>query len=45
MLRDLQPERIYRVEGFEGEAGVEMNGRELIEEGVRFEGLEEEGGW
>ncbi len=41
-LHDLQPDRVYRIEGFEGESYPPLTGRELMERGILFTGLREE---
>ncbi len=42
-LFDLQPARTYRIIGFEGEDMGAMRGADLMQTGIRFEGLPEEG--
>lgn len=41
-LCDLDPERTYAIEGFEGETMGAVTGRELMEAGLLFDDLEEE---
>ncbi|MEP7291516.1 MAG: alpha-galactosidase [Chloroflexota bacterium] len=41
-LFELQPERRYQIEGFEGETYEPMLGRDLMEQGIRFTTLREE---
>jgi alpha-galactosidase len=41
-LADLEPEGIYRIEGFEGEKAVSMTGQALMEKGLVFTHLREE---
>ncbi|MBK8019938.1 MAG: alpha-galactosidase [Chloroflexi bacterium] len=42
-LLDLQPERLYGIVGYEGENLGAMRGKELMETGIRFDSLPEEG--
>lgn len=42
-LLDLEPERLYTIEGFEGEAAVQMTGAQLMEQGLPFAFAEPEG--
>ncbi len=42
-LLNLEPERIYQVSGFEGEVYPAMSGRDLMDTGIRFTTLGEEG--
>lgn len=42
-LHDLQPDRFYRVAGFEGEDMGVFRGRDLMDTGLRFRDLPEEG--
>ena len=41
-LQNLRPERVYRVQGFEGELDIQMTGQELLEKGLEFSKLAEE---
>ena len=41
-LEKLEPGRMYRITGFDGEASFEMSGQQLIDEGIRFTSLSEE---
>jgi alpha-galactosidase len=41
-LKGLAPERVYRVQGLEGEADSEMSGQDLMEKGLLFTDLREE---
>jgi alpha-galactosidase len=41
-LLDLDMERVYMIEGFDGEPGRNLSGRELIERGILFNHLAEE---
>jgi alpha-galactosidase len=41
-LKDLQPDRLYQIEEFEGEQYPPMTGRELMERGIVFSTLHEE---
>jgi alpha-galactosidase len=42
LLKDLQPDRTYQIQGFENECHLQQTGRSLMEEGLLFSGLEEE---
>jgi alpha-galactosidase len=42
-LCNLQPERIYQLVGFEGEADINMSGRDLMDTGIQIDNLPEEG--
>lgn len=42
-LLDLEPERIYQIEGLEGERTETLSGQELMEQGIVFNHLVEEG--
>ena len=42
-LRGLQPERVYTIKGFEAEAVFQKTGLELMEKGIVFRDLQEEG--
>jgi alpha-galactosidase len=41
-LKDLQPDGLYRIAGFEGEQHPPMTGRDLMERGIIFSALREE---
>jgi alpha-galactosidase len=41
-LLDLQPDRLYQIEGLEGEFNQKMTGQELMENGLSFSTMEEE---
>ncbi len=41
-LTNLEPEGFYQISGFEGEVWEPMSGRDLMDVGIRFEGLGEE---
>lgn len=41
-LLDLEPERVYSVDGLEGEFHLQMTGRALMEEGLAFTEMDEE---
>jgi alpha-galactosidase len=42
LLKDLQPDRTYHIQGFENECHLQQTGRSLMEEGLLFSHLEEE---
>jgi alpha-galactosidase len=42
LLKDLQPDRTYHIQGFENECHLQQTGRSLMEEGLLFSRLEEE---
>lgn len=42
-LADLQPDRLYQIEGFEGERLAPNTGQMLVEDGITFADLPEEG--
>jgi alpha-galactosidase len=41
-LQNLQPDRLYRIQGFEGEVAVQMSGHALMDHGLTFKALDEE---
>lgn len=42
-LKDLAPDRVYTIMGFDGENQRNLTGNELMNPGIRFDNLEEEG--
>lgn len=42
-LANLEPERLYRITGYDGEEARELSGQQLMDEGIHFTTLAEEG--